>query len=377
MKQYNITLYIFLLIAVQAAAQQKQIEGRWQKFIKLEDYLQPFWKADTIHDEIVQIIKYGDRTEGTLLFDSRQIVSVRSANLEKTYKKDKDWAYESGKIILPARSNIPFIDKDSLVFSVEKPNWSMKGKTPGTFVLFNEGGYFRTMQIAVTYIAEQPHKWTGPVPVFADKMLPGTLRKLKKKEPFKVVFYGNSIETGANSSGFQNEPPYMPSWPELIVYQLRQTYGQQVQFDNQSVGGMLAQWGSDYAIQRVVPQKPDLVIIGFGMNDGTFNVSPETYRRNVEAIIDKVTVDIPDAEFILIAPMLANPFATQSSIQASYKAELDKLARTGIVVADITGVHQELLKRKSYQDMTGNNVNHPNDYLARWYAQFISGILIK
>jgi len=75
--------------------------------------------------------------------------------------------------------------------------------------------------------------------------------------------------------------------------------------------------------------------------------------------------------------MLPNPDAVQNGIQSSYKSELDKLTRKGIVVADMTGVHAELLKHKIYQDMTGNNVNHPNDYLARWYAQTMLGLLIR
>jgi hypothetical protein len=35
----------------------------------------------------------------------------------------------------------------------------------------------------------------------------------------------------------------------------------------------------------------------------------------------------------------------------------------------MTAVHGSLLSKKSYADMTGNNINHPNDYLARVYAQ--------
>jgi len=42
----------------------------------------------------------------------------------------------------------------------------------------------------------------------------------------------------------------------------------------------------------------------------------------------------------------------------------------------MTSVHGELLRHKAYQDMTGNNINHPNDYLARWYAQVIGALLI-
>lgn len=41
----------------------------------------------------------------------------------------------------------------------------------------------------------------------------------------------------------------------------------------------------------------------------------------------------------------------------------------------MTEVHRKLLERKSFADMTGNNVNHPNDFLARWYAQYIVGML--
>ncbi len=35
----------------------------------------------------------------------------------------------------------------------------------------------------------------------------------------------------------------------------------------------------------------------------------------------------------------------------------------------MTTTHADLLKRKRFQDFTGNNVNHPNDFLVRAYAQ--------
>ena len=49
--------------------------------------------------------------------------------------------------------------------------------------------------------------------------------------------------------------------------------------------------------------------------------------------------------------------------------ELNKLKCEGVAVMDVTSVHAALLERKSYRDMTGNNVNHPNDFLSRIYAQ--------
>lgn len=42
-----------------------------------------------------------------------------------------------------------------------------------------------------------------------------------------------------------------------------------------------------------------------------------------------------------------------------------------MAIADITSVHLQLLETKAYRDMTGNNINHPNDFLTRIYAQVI------
>jgi len=353
----------------------QDIEARWKNHINLKSYLNPFWKTDTITDEIIQIIKDGDIASGPLLFKARKILSVRSADLSKIFLEGKDWIYENGRIKLTNHSNIPFIKQEDLVFKTLKKDWSMEGKKKGEFVLFNEGTYFRSMQISITYMPDRSKKWLGPLPKFSGQSLKLTLQKLTNKEDLKIVFYGNSIETGANSSGFQNQSPFMPSWPELIIYNLRETYQGKIGYSNQSVGGKLAKWGLENVATAVLPENPDLVIIGFGMNDGTFGVQPEVYRAQVSGIMKAVLAENPKAEFILISPMLANPYATQSKIQSLYKAELQKLIRKGVVLADLTGTHQELLKHKTYQDMTGNNVNHPNDYLSRWYAQIISEIL--
>lgn len=253
----------------------------------------------------------------------------------------------------------------------------MKGITPGTFVLFSEGSYFSARQILVSYLPAKSHHWAGPVPEFAQRILPNTLGKLKKQTGLKIVFYGNSIEVGYNASGLEETPPYMPVWPQLVVERLKAVYGSQITYANTSVAGRMARWGQDSVRQRVIAENPDLVVIGFGMNDGTARVAPETYREQIKGMIDSVRLANAKTEFILIAPMLANPASGFSGLQPLYKAELDKLAGKGIVVADMTGVHQELLKHKIYQDMTGNNINHPNDYLARWYAQYILGLLTR
>ena len=45
-------------------------------------------------------------------------------------------------------------------------------------------------------------------------------------------------------------------------------------------------------------------------------------------------------------------------------------------MADLTAVWQELLRRKRHADLTGNGVNHPNDYGHRVYAQVLLALLV-
>lgn len=353
------------------------IESRWQKYINLNRYSKPFWRTDTIFDETVQPIREKGIIRTKLLFNPISILSVKSANFSKEFIRGKDWDFKNGHLIILPQSSIPIIDKDDLVFKSYKPDFSMNGKVPGTYVLFTEKPFFSGLQIAVTYQKAKSDKWRGYIPTFSKDNLPNTIAKLKNRQDLKIVFYGNSIEAGYNTSNHMNTPPYMPSWPELIVYNLRYYYGNNVAYSNQAVAGKLASWGLDQVNTKVIPEKPDLVIIGFGMNDGAAKVPPDKFRQDMGGIIKNITNQNPDAEFILIAPMLPNPNAIQNGIQSSYKDELVKLKKRGVIVADMTDVHAELLRHKFYQDMTGNNVNHPNDYLARWYAQIILGFLVK
>ena len=51
-------------------------------------------------------------------------------------------------------------------------------------------------------------------------------------------------------------------------------------------------------------------------------------------------------------------------------------ARTGVALADMTSMWTEMLKYKKDSDLTGNGVNHPNDFGHRVYAQVLSSLLI-
>lgn len=349
----------------------------WETYVNMDHFLQPFWKADTIYSEAVQPIKDGDKNaEGRLLFKAKKIITVKDTYLQKEYKKGKDWKYKNGKIVLTAKSTIPWFTRNELLFDQKKEGTSLPAKQEGRFVLFSEGGLLQSRQLAVTYIKEKTSTWEGVRPAYAASLLPAALAKLNNGQPLKIVFYGNSIETGANSSITLNQAPFLPTWPEMIVYNLRNHYGNAVPFKNVSRGGMSAKWGLENTNALVNVENPDLVIIGFGMNDGTGKVPPGIFIEQIKGIIQTVRSANPQCEFIVIATMLANPEAIHSQIQPEYLKPVTALAGQGIAIADMTSIHGELLRHKAYQDMTGNNINHPNDYLARWYAQVISALLI-
>ena len=128
----------------------------------------------------------------------------------------------------------------------------------------------------------------------------------------------------------------------------------------------------------MTPLEPDLVILAFGMNDGTFKVDPTVFGNNLQTMMDAVKAGSPDCEFILVSTMLANPLAAlQCARQEEYEPVILGMEKEGVAVANVTEVHRHLMTMKRYWDMTGNNVNHPNDFLARLYAQTLLATLVE
>ena len=211
---------------------------------------------------------------------------------------------------------------------------------------------------------------------FSGHKLPNTLDKLQKQKPIKILLFGDSIAEGYNASGKFNTAPNLPDWGTLIVEKLKRHYHSSITFVNTAIAGKNSEWGKETVAENVTAHNPDLVIIAFGMNDGTGKMHPQQFKANIQEIIQQVKEKNENAEFILVTPMLPNPESFFTGTQAEFKSVLEELKMPGIVLADMTEVHRELLKYKSYQDMTGNNINHPNDFLIRWYAQEIVGILV-
>jgi lysophospholipase L1-like esterase len=281
----------------------------------------------------------------------------------------------AGIFRLPAGSRIPVKTLAEMYppATSKLPKISHKRGDAGTCLIWSEGHFFHDLQVEVTY-THAHGLWKGPVPAFAGEAIPRTFRKLRNREPLKLFLVGDSISQGYNASGLTKAAPNMPCYGQLVALGLERAYETKVEFQNCAVAGWRIENGLG-AIAKPIAGKPDLVIVAFGMNDS--GKSPAQYADGIRQIQAKIREGVPEVEFVLVGSMTPNPewSATQLEKFPLFRDELAKLCGPGVALADLTGVWTELLKRKGYHDLTGNGVNHPNDFGHRLYAQVILGLL--
>ena len=338
---------------------------------------EPFWRSQTVYGESVALLKERDSQtiDGTLLFKPKQVLHVRSSDGKTEYAEGKDYTVDKAKqrLILTPGSRIASISSADLYkHKGDAHSIACKIDDPDTFLFYQEA-WFRSIQVEVDYLRDEP--WTGYKPVFAGQLLPKTIAKLKSGAGLKICVTGDSIATGANASSTK-VPPYMPGFVPLTGFALQKEFGGTIALTNLARGGTWANGGVDKLPQTIAP-KPDLVIIAFGMNDVNGR-HPETYAKNVKGIVDGVRAALPDAEFILVSSIRANPEWNWSPADQfpAYRDALKALSGPGVAFADMTQLWADMMMQKRYLDLTGNGINHPNDFGQRLYAKVLLALLV-
>ena len=94
--------------------------------------------------------------------------------------------------------------------------------------------------------------------------------------------------------------------------------------------------------------------------------------ENFKTIIGAIRAKYPETEFVVTATSYANELLKGSFCgnQMIFSPYMDALVEPGVAKADMTSMQTELLKHKRYIDVTGNNINHPNDFFHRMHAQY-------
>jgi lysophospholipase L1-like esterase len=321
----------------------------------LHRYLEPFWEGDTVYNETV-LLYPGD---GRLLFEPDRILSVRSFGLDTVYKRGVDYAVEGRRLIRLAGSRMPF-------------------RAPASFESKDLAWYnLQSQWVAVTYTHHDA--WRGPAPADKGDRLPRVLGRLRTGKPATIVAYGMSITRGMDVSGYDGVKPYMPTYVDLFAEGLRSRFPQaSVRLYNAGLPGSTVSWGAQYVSSYVSPLKPDLVVIDFGMND-FWRMPPAEFGDSVRSIIRQVRMAQPETEFLLLANIKFDPDYVVDSDKykkfytgnlAGYRDVLAELEGPGVGLADMTTLSDAIYSRKKAKDCLVNPL-HPNDYLARWYAQVL------
>jgi acyl-CoA thioesterase-1 len=335
--------------------------------------LEPAWASETVHRESTILLR--EKADGfdtaRLAFPAAEVLAVATA--EGRHRFDPD-AYSSGDGL-----SFNFVRPDPVASINTKQMFPPKGSPmsyasrvghPEQNLMYHPGVWFHERNIEITY-----RRKDKPAELERVGSLPKTAARLKAGESFTIGVSGDSISTGLDASAKVNAPPHQPGYPDLVVAQLQAKFDSKIALVNRAVAGWSVANGVK-DLDKLLESKPHLVIVAYGMND-VGRRDPKWYGEQTKAIVDGIRKANPDAEIILVSSMLGNAewTATPRAMFGPYRDELKKLCGPGIALADLTAVWEIMLKHKHDLDLTGNGLNHPNDFGHRLYAQAVLSLL--
>ena len=232
----------------------------------------------------------------------------------------------------------------------------------------------REMQLLADYTYEiEPF-----FPFFSDDLqLPRTYQKLAKEKKLKIALFGDSISNAANSSWSMKIQGDYTHWFNECLQQVEKAYGAEVSLVNFSRSGYGTDWAKTVVKEKFSEEDIDLAVIAFGMNDGAADMSVKTFTENIRELITDIREIRKETEFILVATPEPNSFC--SSVykeQKNYIVGLRTLEEVGVAVLDMTAVFAFLVSKKTYCEISGNNLNHPNDYGYRFYTDAFTELFL-
>ena len=317
-----------------------------------------------------------------LLYSAEKILKLYNPTLGTVYTQDVHFTHTPGSdLIYPVLgSGICGIEEAEIFpdpanaapYPALNAN-AVIGGPEGKLLLFDNGTFFARHQFNVDYQATADTVFLElPAPVY------GTLERftagLKAGTTMTVNLIGDSISEGFNSSEFVKCPPWAPPYLYIFAQALKRRFHTHVHARNSAISGTCSEQA--FKIEERWLEPPcDLLIIAYGMND-IVGKTPEEYGAQIKKIMERKRSVHPETEFLLVSSMTRNPiWLTPCDEKAQLFAdELKKLAGPGCAVADVHAFWCQLLKKKDFYDLTGNGVNHPNDYGHRVYNAVLENI---
>ena len=345
-----------------------------------EERLRPYWMGNVIYNEQLMVVEKDGVTEGHLLYDAERVISVRDWTLQKEYVEGVDYVIEGNTITLPEGSSIP----------VFKDEWSRGENVPEEYplgsagtgyqmfadgVIYTETGLIWKNYIHVTYVYDPADADRTKVKTYSDELY-GLTQMIENKETINMVVFGDSISEGNSSSETWSHEPYCPPYAKLVQRGLEIYGGVEVNLTNISKGGEASTWAAqEEQLSRLSSLAPDFLIVAFGTNDEYSDLVGNGYKNNIEAIVRTAKDANSECQIILVAPFPSNEAAKTPQAHRLMCQKLQEIVNetTYLDVAYVSmyeGV-LEMLETKNYYEVAANNVNHPNDFVHRFYAMNI------
>ncbi len=298
---------------------------------------------------------------------------ITSSSREARFEPGRDFVWQPGsrEITLTVDSRIPFKTDAELYPAPNSPNSYRSRRNSEAWMFYGPGRVLHDAQCAATYASKDD--WAAAeIPTAPDAQLGKLRTRLKAQQRVKLVMLGDSISTEADASALSKAAPNQPGYPTLVSQALEAQFGSKTTLINLSKGGMDAKWGVS-RVSDVIAAQPDLFLVAFGMNDASGKRRPEDFVRLTREIFEPVRVALPDCTVILVSPMTANSEWSHAAPETypQYATELAKLVGPDVAFADVTALWTAIESRKKHNDISGNGLNHPNDYGHRIYAEVI------
>ena len=342
---------------------------------------------DALWDSQTRIVRsepvlFSSKEPCRLLFPAEKILQVYNPVLDQVYTEGIHFHHTPGSdLVTPVPcSGLCGLFETGLfpdsatakVYPAPGAN-AITGGPDGKLLLFDNSHFFARHQAVIDYQAV-PGTVFPEGAALAPGQLPRTCEKLKKGSGFLTVrLIGDSITEGYNSSEYVRTPPFAPPYPNQFAQSLKAKFRTHISLTNGAIGGTGCTQTGIIESTWLTPRY-DLLIIAYGMNN--LGMGAENFKAQISSIIEQKRALHPETEFILVCTMTRNPLWHGCADQqaAEFAKALRSLENTYCAAADVHALWKQVLARKDYYDLTGNGVNHPNDYGHQLYCKALTDL---
>jgi len=281
----------------------------------------------------------------------------------KYYKYGVDYTvdYENGTISRTSNSSIP--DYSTHIMYGKS---GFKHLEYGAYSKWTNTPYF----VYIDYSSTNSNKFAAKndQSVYLTK----TRKKLESGDTLTIAWYGDSITAGGEASSVSL------SFTAMYVKFLKTKFHRaNISSKNVSVPGYSSAQGIESLDAKFGSIIPDLVFIGFGMNDHNIGgPEPELFKENLKTLANLIRSKYP-AEVVLFSAFPPNDNWYSGTHRMQLFAEATKQAAIDSKCAyvDVYAVWSNVLIRKTPSSLLSNNINHPNDFGHWLYLQAFEAMI--